>query len=125
MQGNFLNGKSDLKSTLDIFIEGSLVDYRQELGPARVDLLEHFKDIKPLVIIGSGLVDGINPCAFTVIVFFISYLSLQGYRKRELVATGISFVFAVFATYTLVGLGVFNFFTDQLSGFLPKPLTWG
>ncbi|OQB10321.1 MAG: hypothetical protein BWY16_00813 [Candidatus Omnitrophica bacterium ADurb.Bin205] len=126
MQGNFLNGKSDLKSTLDIFIEGSLVDYRQELGPARVDLLEHFKDIKPLVIIGSGLVDGINPCAFTVIVFFISYLSLQGYRKRELVATGISFVFAVFATYTLVGLGVFNFlYRLQLFWFFARTFNLG
>ncbi len=109
MQGNFLNGKSDLKSTLAIFIEGSLFDYRNGLSFSKVDLVEYFKGIKPLVIIGSGLVDGINPCAFTVIVFFISYLSLQGYRKRELVAIGISFILAVFATYTLIGLGVFNF----------------
>ena len=109
MQGNFLNGKSDLKSTLDIFIEGSLADYRHELTFAKADLIGHFKGIKPLVIIGSGLVDGINPCAFTVIVFFISYLALQGYRKRELIAIGISFITAVFLTYTLIGLGVFNF----------------
>ena len=109
LQGNFLNGKSDLKSTLAIFIEGSLVDYRHELAFAKADLIGHFKGIKPLVIAGSGLVDGINPCAFTVIVFFISYLALQGYRKRELVAIGVSFITAVFLAYTLIGLGVFNF----------------
>ena len=109
MQGNFLSGKSDLKYTLRIFIDGSLVDSKHKLSAIGIDLVEHFKGIKPLVILGSGLIDGINPCAFTVVVFFISFLALQGYRRRELVAIGASFISAVFITYTLIGLGVFNF----------------
>jgi hypothetical protein len=44
-----------------------------------------------------------------VIVFFISFLALQGYRKRELAAIGLTFIFSVFLTYLLVGLGIFNF----------------
>ena len=63
-----------------------------------LDLLAHFKVFKPLAVISAGLVDGINPCAFTVIVFFISFLALQGYRRPELIVIGLAFIFAVFLT---------------------------
>ncbi|MBN2831444.1 MAG: hypothetical protein JXL82_04135 [Candidatus Omnitrophica bacterium] len=109
MQGSFLNGNSDLKSTLPIFIDTNLISPGHKLNGIGIDFIAYFKGIKPLVIIGSGLIDGINPCAFTVIVFFISYLALQGYRKRELTVIALSFIAAVFIIYTLIGLGIFNF----------------
>jgi cytochrome c biogenesis protein CcdA len=68
------------------------------------------------MLVSAGLIDGINPCAFTVIVFFISFLALQGYRKRELVVIGLSFISAVFLTYLLIGLGIATFFYS-LKGF--------
>jgi len=43
-------------------------------------------------------------------VFFISFLALQGYRKRELFFIGSAFILSVFLTYLGIGLGVFNFF---------------
>lgn len=110
MQGKFLNTKADLGDGLRNLIDGSLVDLNnQAISVNEIDLTAHFKGFKPWVIFGSGLVDGINPCAFTVIVFFISYLGLQGYRKRELAAIGLSFILSVFVTYSLIGLGIFNF----------------
>ncbi|MCM8781405.1 MAG: hypothetical protein NC908_05735, partial [Candidatus Omnitrophica bacterium] len=60
-------------------------------------------------VVSAGLVDGINPCAFTAIVFFISFLAVQGYRRRHLLAIGLSFILAVFITYILIGLGLFRF----------------
>jgi len=83
---------------------------------ASLDLTQHLKTFKPLAIVSAGLIDGINPCAFTVIVFFISFLALQGYRKIELVVIGLSFIFAVFLTYLLLGLGLFGFLY-KLRGF--------
>lgn len=62
-----------------------------------------------LTIAGAGLIDGINPCAFTVLVFFISFLNFVGYRKRELLVLGIVFILAVFLTYIFLGLGLFKF----------------
>ena len=109
MRGSFLNGKSDLNKTLRVFIEGSLAGPGDKLNGIGIDLIGYFKGIRPLVILGAGLIDGINPCAFTAIVFFISFLVLQGYRKRELIAIGASFIAAVFITYILIGLGAFNF----------------
>ena len=68
-----------------------------------------FKKITFWAIVGSGLVDGINPCAFAVIVFFISFLTVYKYTRREIVLVGVSYCVAVFAAYLLLGLGVFKF----------------
>lgn len=68
-----------------------------------------FQKITFWAIIGSGLVDGINPCAFAVIVFFISFLTVYKYTRREIVLVGASYCVAVFMAYLLLGLGVFKF----------------
>lgn len=115
-EGKFLASKVDLKNNLRNFIERALKEARTEEINPQVDLVGRFKTFEPLAIIGAGLVDGINPCAFTVIVFFISFLSLQGYRRIELVCVGLAFIFAVFLTYLLLGLGIFNFLYS-LKGF--------
>jgi cytochrome c biogenesis protein CcdA len=108
--GRFLNGEGAVKINVERFIKesisGTLME-KQSLAP--VDLVAHFKAIKFFVVMSVGLIDGINPCAFTVIVFFISFLALQGYRRRELSIIGLAFIFAVFATYILIGVGLFSF----------------
>jgi cytochrome c biogenesis protein CcdA len=109
MDGAFVNGKHDMLGDLRKLISASLGKGGLKEEIADVDLIKKFKSFTLLAIVGAGLTDGINPCAFTVIVFFISFLALQGYRKRELVAIGITFIFAVFLTYLLIGLGLFNF----------------
>lgn len=68
-----------------------------------------FQKITFWAIIGSGLVDGINPCAFAVIVFFISFLTVYKYNRREIILVGTSYCAAVFVAYLLLGLGVFQF----------------
>lgn len=68
-----------------------------------------FQKITFWAIVGSGLVDGINPCAFAVIVFFISFLTVYKYSRREIVLVGASYCVAVFVAYLLLGLGVFKF----------------
>jgi cytochrome c biogenesis protein CcdA/glutaredoxin len=107
--GQFLENKGEVRRNLSGLISSSLALGIREDGVTLVDLAGIFKSFRPAVIIGAGLVDGINPCAFTVIVFFMSFLALQGYRKRELAVIGLTFIFAVFFTYLLIGLGVFQF----------------
>ncbi len=107
-EGQFLNAKGDIKNNLRRIIAQSLNKPHREEGLPLIDLVARFKTFKTIGIITAGLGDGINPCAFTVIIFFISYLALQGYRKKELIAIGLSFISAVFLTYFLIGLGLFN-----------------
>lgn len=77
----------------------------------------------PTVIV-AGLVDGINPCAFTVLLLFITALlatlqlgeqNIQAVRAR-LVGMGAIYIAAVFLTYLALGiglLGVLDFLTRQ------------
>jgi cytochrome c biogenesis protein CcdA len=107
--GKFLTAQGNLGQRLRNFIVTGLGE-NLALGPGSVDLVAYFKSFVPVAIVVAGLSDGINPCAFTVIVFFISFLALQGYRKRELILIGTAFIFAVFLTYLSLGLGILNFF---------------
>lgn len=79
-------------------------------GTRGVSILEHFKSFGPLAVIGAGLVDGVNPCAFTVIIFFISFLTIMGYKRREMLLIGSAYIAAVFFTYLVIGLGLFRAF---------------
>ncbi len=69
-------------------------------------IVERFRSFGTLTIVGAGLLDGLNPCAFATIVFFISYLALLGRKGREILAVGTAFALGVFLTYLLVGLGM-------------------
>jgi hypothetical protein len=109
--GKILSGKKQISAELIPLIEKELVSGVSQKSPnPAFDLVKSFFSFTPATVVSAGLIDGINPCAFTVIVFFISFLALQGYRKRELAAIGLFFIFAVFLTYLLIGLGMFSFF---------------
>lgn len=71
-------------------------------------LVERFKSTGWLAIVVAGLVDGINPCAFATIIFFISYLTLSNKKGKEILITGAAFTIGVFVTYLLVGLGFYK-----------------
>lgn len=66
------------------------------------------KSLTLIAIIGAGLSDGINPCAFTTIIFLISYLSILGRKKREILLTGLFYTVAVFLTYLALGFGLMS-----------------
>lgn len=59
----------------------------------------------PLVIV-AGLADGINPCAFSVLIILLFTLSVAGSRKK-MVTVGACFIGTVFVFYFLSGLGIF------------------
>lgn len=61
-----------------------------------------------LPILLAGLLDGINPCAFSTLIFLLSWLTLAGRNRKQILITGIFFTMAVFLTYYTVGLGAFT-----------------
>ncbi|MFH0924288.1 MAG: hypothetical protein V1872_01430 [bacterium] len=89
----------------------------EDKGKAKVSIINRFKSISFSTVLIAGLLDGINPCAFATIIFFISYLTYLGRKKKEVIFVGLSFTLAVFLTYFLVGLGVYKII-DKLT-FLP------
>lgn len=78
-------------------------------GEAAGTILERFRSFGVLTVLAAGLVDGLNPCAFATIVFFISYLAFVGRGRREVLAVGAAFALGVFLTYLGVGFGLLKF----------------
>jgi len=56
-----------------------------------------------LIIIGAGLLDGINPCAFAVLVLLLGYL-MSVDSRRKMVIGGLVYTAAVFIFYYMAGL---------------------
>jgi cytochrome c biogenesis protein CcdA len=77
-----------------------------DLDQEENDIITIFESWGVFVILGAGLVDGLNPCAFATLVFFISYLTFTERRGRDILLVGAAFAVGVFLTYFLVGLGV-------------------
>jgi len=55
------------------------------------------------IIIGAALIDGINPCAFGVLIFLLAYLTKTAH-KSHMIFNGIVYIFSVFLTYLVAGL---------------------
>lgn len=67
-----------------------------------------FKTFSVLTVIGAGLLDGINPCAFATLIFFISYLIMRSKSKRDILFVGLAFAAGVFLAYLAAGLGLYQ-----------------
>lgn len=98
----FVNSNDPMNKSLKVPISASVIRRPQ-------DVLERFLSFNLSLIISSGLIDGLNPCAFTVLVFFISFLTFVGYTKKKMFMIGVSFILTVFITYILIGFGLFEF----------------
>lgn len=119
-----LMGEEKIRAGLDKVIEKALSEQAdlktsglskedvaayQAPGAAESLVLSRFASFSAYTVGAAGFLDGINPCAFTTIVFFISFLAFTGYRKREMIVAGSFFTIAVFLAYFLIGLGLFRF----------------
>jgi hypothetical protein len=67
-------------------------------------------------VIIAGFLDGINHCAISTIVFFMSLLTVSKLHGKAFLLMGIPFCIASFLTYFLIGLGLLRVF-HSLSGF--------
>ena len=81
--------------------------------------------LKIMTVIVAGLIDGINPCVFSTLIFFMSLLAVSKIQGKRLFIIGIAYCIACFLTYLLLGFGLFNIL-KSLTGFawLRAGLNW-
>jgi cytochrome c-type biogenesis protein len=71
-------------------------------------------------VLGAGVLDGLNPCSFALLVLFATYTltmvnavtadgSPTSLARHRLLGAGSLYVAAVWITYFLIGLGLFSF----------------
>lgn len=58
----------------------------------------------------AGLADGVNPCAFATMLFFLSWITLKGGSGKRVIVSGSGFITGVFLAYLAIGFGLFSFF---------------
>lgn len=100
---------ASLSVILDKYAEaGAKPSWQEVVGDrsaAERSIVERFRSFGVAPVLVAGLVDGLNPCAFATIIFFVSYLTVAGRRGREILLVGGAFTLGVFLSYLLIGLG--------------------
>jgi cytochrome c biogenesis protein CcdA/thiol-disulfide isomerase/thioredoxin len=100
---------ASLKALLERHASGAQPFWEDlDIAQGQRSILERFQTMGPLAVVVAALIDGINPCAFATILFFVSYLAVSRRRRSELLAVGLAFTAGVFLTYLLVGLGAMS-----------------
>jgi len=77
------------------------------------------KWLLPLIGI-SALIDSINPCAFSILILTIAFLFSIGQLRTRVIQIGGIYIFGIFLSYILIGLGLLHAFhlfnTPQFMG---------
>jgi cytochrome c biogenesis protein CcdA len=98
----------DMQTVVNRYVDSGADPTWDSFDSARssASIFERFRSFGVLTVVGAGLIDGLNPCAFATIVFFVSYLAFLERKGREILAVGAAFALGVFLTYLLVGIGL-------------------
>ncbi len=132
MEGSFLSPEEITEETVEALIQKysdrdsesektvtlpSLSPTPEEAKKAEKTIVERFKSLGIFAILAAGLIEGLNPCAFATLIFFISYLTMVGRKRKEIFWVGMGFAGTGFFTHLLLGVGLLSF-VQRLS-FLP------
>ena len=100
----------NIEPVIEAVIESGSPRFWNEYNPdeGSKTLMDRFEQLGWLAVVLAGLVDGLNPCAFATIIFFVSYLTLSGHKGKQILLTGVSFTLGVFLAYLAVGLGFYK-----------------
>lgn len=79
---------------------------RDERTAAAGRLWERARAVSLTAVAVGGLVDGVNPCAFATLVFFVCCLTGAGTERRVVLAMGAFFTLGVMIAYFLTGVGL-------------------
>lgn len=65
------------------------------------------ENLLPLILV-SGFLDGLNPCAFAVLLFFIAFLFTIQRAKKDILKVGLVYILMIYLAYLGIGLGLMN-----------------
>jgi cytochrome c biogenesis protein CcdA len=104
-----------ITTSLVVVALGALALAGQAHPPAPgADLQQYLPHITLPAVLVAGVVDGINPCAFTVLLLFITAIlagltsgqRTPGEARRRILTMGSIYISAIFLTYLALGVGM-------------------
>ncbi len=60
------------------------------------------------LVLVSGFLDGVNPCAFTILILFVGLLTSRPQKERESLIMGSLYIITIFLTYMAIGLSLYR-----------------
>jgi len=112
-----LSTDAEIRQKLPSLVEG-YVNGTKEYNKIKVNIIsesqvtseerEKFNAFKPLAVASAGLLDGFNPCAISMLLFFLSLLVLSERQNKELIYVGASYILGTFLAYFAIGVGLFK-----------------
>ena len=97
-------------SILGILVILFVLSYLGVFHAGFVDVRSHVGFL-PLVIALAAFLDSLNPCAFSVLFLTMAFLFSVGHDRRRIVQAGLAYIFGIFLTYVLIGLGTLRALT--------------
>ena len=97
--------RNRLENNIDEFLDKKIMPAERKVTADNNIIIDTFSKFSPAVVAFAGLADGINPCAFTTLIFFVTFLTLYSYSRKNIFIAGASFITAIFLTYLLLGIG--------------------
>jgi MFS family permease/glutaredoxin-related protein len=115
---------NNLLAAVDRYAQTGTTRTWDDFDPATAEqgLIDRFQSFGVLTVLGAGLIDGLNPCAFATLIFFVSYVAFVGRRGRDILFVGTAFTLGVFFTYLAVGVGMLK--AVQSLGFFASLGRW-
>lgn len=117
-----LSKKNDIKPTIPSLVIGDIVitdtnDIKYKIENIDEEDIERIPDIvvshpsniKGInigIVLLAGLVDGVNPCAISMLLFLFSVLLSM--ENKKILEIGLSYAAGIFAIYFLIGLGLYK-----------------
>lgn len=105
-----------IESLLKKYETGSPQYDTLSFATAERSIFMRFSKFSLFGVLGAGFLDGVNPCAFATLIFFVSYLLIMGRRRRDVILMAVFFILAVFITYFSIGVGAYSVL-KYLAGF--------
>jgi cytochrome c biogenesis protein CcdA len=77
----------------------------EEAGGVMPPGLANLSDMLPIVLL-TGLVDSVNPCAFAVILLLIAFLFTLRQSRARILQLGLVYIAMIFIVYFAIGVGI-------------------
>ncbi|MCX7745524.1 MAG: thioredoxin domain-containing protein [Clostridia bacterium] len=107
IKNKYFIGEDNIKENLEsLIMAGDGPDTMEVIDDSNDFSLDQkkFLSLKVAGVFGAGLINGLNPCSISMLLFFLSILAMN---RKNILRAGISFILGKFITYFLLGTLLF------------------
>lgn len=103
LQNDLDNMGNEIENNVNINLQGMTIEEEKTFRK------DYIGNLSILAIMVAGLLDGVNPCALAMLIFFLTYIMTAKNSNKNILGIGIVYSIATFITYFTIGMGLIKF----------------